>query len=86
MPMALSLDASTGTSTKLLFTVSKNVPPGGYAAAAAIVKVRFEKAIEGVKLLGNVSSGQCGCSSRCREVWGAAQRGVSATQQLRLRV
>jgi hypothetical protein len=36
--IALSLDASTGTSTKLFLTVSKKVPPGGYAAAAAIVK------------------------------------------------
>jgi hypothetical protein len=34
--MALSLEASTGTSTKLLLTVSKKVPPGGYAAAIVI--------------------------------------------------
>lgn len=31
--IALSLDSSTGTSTKLFLTVSKKVPPGGYAAA-----------------------------------------------------
>jgi hypothetical protein len=35
--MALSFEASTGTSTKLLLTVSKKVPPGGYAAAIVIV-------------------------------------------------
>jgi hypothetical protein len=35
--MALSLEASTGTSTKLFLTVSKKVPPGGYAAAIVIV-------------------------------------------------
>jgi hypothetical protein len=34
--MALSLEASTGTSTKLFLTVSKKVPPGGYAAAIVI--------------------------------------------------
>jgi hypothetical protein len=31
--MALSLESSTLTSTKLFLRVSKKVPPGGYAAA-----------------------------------------------------
>jgi hypothetical protein len=35
--IALSLDSSSGTSTKLFLTVSKNVLPGGYAAAIVIV-------------------------------------------------
>ena len=35
--IALSLEESRGTSTKLLLTVSKNVPPGGYAVAIVIV-------------------------------------------------
>lgn len=35
--IALSLSLSTGTSTKLFFRVSKNVPPGGIAGAAMVV-------------------------------------------------
>lgn len=34
--IALSLEASTGTSTKLFLRVSKKVPPGGIAAMIAI--------------------------------------------------